>query len=107
MYFWSRLKWRLRHGWRKSKLEAELDEEMGFHLEMLRQEAGAAARREFGNVTRMREESRAQWGFEWVEGVAKDLRFAGRGLKREWPSTLAAIGALSLGIGFSIAVFTL
>ena len=104
MFRWSRLKWKIRHGWRKATLDRELEEEMRFHMEMLEQESGNAARREFGNRATLFEDSRAAWGWTWAETFAQDLRFAWRSFRRDWPSTTAAVSALSLGIGFSIAV---
>ncbi|MFN7937358.1 MAG: ABC transporter permease [Bryobacteraceae bacterium] len=107
MFALSRLWWKLRHGWRKASLDRELDEEMRFHLDMLEQEAGPDARREFGNVTQLKEASRAHWSWPSLETFLLDLRFAFRCFRRDWSSNTAAAGALSLGIGFSIAVFTI
>jgi ABC-type phosphate transport system auxiliary subunit len=59
---------RLRYSGRRSRFDDELDDEIRFHLEtraaeleqsgLSRDDALAQARREFGSVTRMREESR-------------------------------------------------
>lgn len=103
----SRILWKLRHGWRKKALDRELAEEMQFHMEMLEQESAGSARREFGNLAHITEDSRANWGWTWVETVMQDLRLAFRVLPRHWSSTAAACAALALGVGFSIAVFTI
>jgi predicted permease len=114
---WTRLLWMLRFGWRRRRLDRELDEEMRFHLDMLEHEqrergggdageAAARARRAFGNRTLASEDSRQAWGFAGVERLVQDLRFAWRAFRRDWPSTTAAVAALALGIGLSIAVFT-
>ena len=68
MRAWSRLVWKLQHLWRRNTLERELQEEVQFHLAQLEQnlresgagaaEARRAARREFGNVGLVMEESR-------------------------------------------------
>src|SRR5262245_32037078 len=69
MLLWNRLVWKLKNGWRRSILHRELEEEMRFHVELLEQEqrqSGAggiypshAARREFGNVGLLMEDSRS------------------------------------------------
>jgi predicted permease len=114
---WTRLVWKLRHGWRRSVLDRELEEEMRFHLEQLAQdqrtsgaggrEAEHAAIRQFGNVGIFMEDSRCSWGWIWVESFMHDLRFAVRAFRRDWSSTAAAAIALALGSGLAIAIFTI
>ena len=56
---WRRLLWLLR----RDRFDRELEEEMRFHLDMAAAEKGKrAARRQFGNVTQLQEESREAWG---------------------------------------------
>src|SRR5690606_6378959 len=43
----------------------------------------------------------------WLYGLALDLRFATRSLRREWTATLAAIATLGLGIRAVTSVFGL
>ena len=72
----------------RDRLARELEEEMQFHLQMKAQqnrdagmraeEAGYAARRQFGNATLLAESSRGAWGWRWPEALAQDCRFAGR-----------------------------
>jgi predicted permease len=45
-------------------------------------------------------------GLPWLEGLLYDLRFALRGLRRDWAFTLAAIATLTLAIGLNVTVFT-
>ena len=114
---WSRLVWKLKYGWRRAALDRELEEEVRFHLDLIEQErresgaaageAGRAARREFGNVGLVMEQSRTAWGWHWVQSCQQDLRFALRAFRRDWSSTTAAIIALALGAGLSIAIFTI
>ncbi len=114
---WSRLVWKLKYGWRRAALDRELEEEVRFHLDLIEQErresgaaageAGRAARREFGNVGLVMEQSRTAWGWHWVQSCQQDLRFALRAFRRDWSSTTAAITALALGAGLSIAIFTI
>src|ERR1700751_2365946 len=78
----------------------ELNEEMAFHRAaaenafveegMTADAAKYAARRQFGNVTRMNEQSHEVIGFR-AETVAQDLRFALRQLRRSPGFTLTAI----------------
>ena len=73
---------------RRSREEDELDEEIRFHLSQEAQlridrgesadSAGRKARRDFGNVTRAKEETRESWGWVAWERTAQDLRFAAR-----------------------------
>jgi putative ABC transport system permease protein len=109
MLAWNRLVWKLKNGWRRSALQRELEEEMRFHVELLEQEHGqtGAARREFGNVGLLMEDSRSAWGWTWLEALLQDVRFAIRAFKRDWTSTAAAMLALSLGTGLAIAIFTI
>jgi hypothetical protein len=45
----------------RDRLDTELAEELRFHQRMLERDYGPDARRRLGNVTRVREESRAVW----------------------------------------------
>ena len=66
-----------------------------------------AARRRFGNSTRLQEESRDSWGWTWLESVLQDVRYAERVLRRSPVFTASAICTLALGIGANAALFTL
>jgi hypothetical protein len=72
----------------RRRLEREMQEEMGQHLERATarrvarglppEEARRAALREFGNVGWLQERARDARGAGWVDALAADLRFAGR-----------------------------
>ena len=74
--------------WRRSREERDLEEEISFHLEQesqLRRERGqdpAGARRDFGNVTLVRETTRETWGWAALERTARDARLALRLLRK-------------------------
>ena len=101
----------------RNRLDAELREEIDQHIELRRQQliesgvppadALAMARRQFGNVTRVREDTRAMWSFPALDTVLQDLRYGARMMRRSPAVSLIAIVSLGLGIGGAAAVFGL
>ena len=99
---------------RREKFNSELEEEMAFHREEKEKElreagvapetAHHAAALEFGNATRLKEQSYEVVGFRF-ESVWQDLHFALRQLRRSPAFTLTAVLMLALGIGASVAIF--
>ena len=69
---------------RRNRLDSELTEEIALHVELRRQaliadgmdprDADREARRRFGNVTAIREETRDMWGFPTLDSLAQDAR---------------------------------
>ncbi|HSC29609.1 MAG TPA: ABC transporter permease [Vicinamibacterales bacterium] len=108
---------RLRVFARRRRLDEELVEEIALHVELRRQDliargtdprdAAYEARRRFGNVTAIREESRAMWGFPSIETLAQDARYGLRLLRRSRAFTVFAVLSLGIGMGASAAVFSL
>ncbi len=70
-------------------------------------EAETAARREFGNLTRHKEETRGVWIAPWFDSVSQDLQYAIMGLGRSRGFAAVAIVSLALGIGANTALFTI
>ena len=100
----------------RRRLYSELSDEIQQHLEEKiaelvesgtpRGEAARAARREFGNVTRIEERSREVWGWTVIETLVADVRFGLRQFRRNPTVTLVAVLSLALGIGATTVVFS-
>src|SRR5579863_4904489 len=88
---------------KRRTLERELQQEIAFHQEMRARDQEAPP---FGNEIRIREEMREMWTFVWLESAWQDVRYAARGLRRNPGFASTAILSLSLGIGASVAIFT-
>jgi macrolide transport system ATP-binding/permease protein len=111
--FWKRLAF-LR---RRRRFESEMEEELRFHLDMKAQdgvEAGLSEEearyrtlRQFGNTSKIREQSREVWILAALETLAQDLRFAVRMLRKSPTFTAMSLLGLGLGIGLSTTVFAI
>jgi predicted permease len=107
----------------RSRIDAEVEAEIAFHLEMRAAElaargmtpaaAGEEARRRFGDIhhwsSAMRTEDRERAAHvrraEWLDDLRQDLRFAARSALRAPLFSLLAVLTLALGIGANAAVF--
>jgi len=110
------LRARLRALLRPAVADAELTDEIRFHIELETDKnvrlgmSPADARRyavaHFGGVQRVREEHRDVRRLQWIEDFASDTRFALRTLRRTPALACAAIITLALGIGANVAIFS-
>ena len=102
--------------WQIKKRDADLERELRSDLELeeeeqreggiSEEEARYAALRAFGNPTLIREQTLAIWSWNWLESLARDLRFSLRTLRRTPGFTVIAILVMALGIGANVALFT-
>src|SRR5580698_3759478 len=100
---------------RRERFHGELEEEMTFHHEqqekalqaegLTGEEAKYAAKRQFGNAARLKDESMDAVGFRF-ENAVQDFRYALRQLRRNPGFACTAIFVLALGVGISVAIFS-
>ncbi len=91
---------------RELRSDLDLEEEEQRDRGLTPEEARHAALRAFGNPTLIREQTRAIWSWNWLESLARDLRFSLRTLRRTPGFTVIAILVMALGIGANVALFT-
>lgn len=101
---WRRLQWFIH----RAEFDREIEEEMHHHLDLKAEEQGDAtvARRQFGNVTLLKEKSRAMWTWTFVEQLAQDIRYSLRTMAARKLFTALAILSLALGIGANTAIYS-
>jgi len=100
----------------RRRLRGELSEEIQAHLDqkveelvgdgMSKEEAMRAARREFGNLGLIEEDSREVWRWPSVEDFLLDIRYGLRGLRHNPVFTTVALLTIAIGIAANAAVFS-
>ena len=107
---------KLKQFFRHQRTNVELEDEIQLHIQLLKErfllrgmeprDAEAAARRQFGNATLLRERHHEQRTFSIVATLSRDLHFGLRQLQRNPILTCVAVISLALGIGANTAIFT-
>lgn len=112
---------RIRSWWRdlfrRRQLDAELDDEIRYHIEreieelvaagVSRPEARRRALAEFGAVAAIKEEVRETRATHRVESLWLDVRFGARALRRDLLFALTGVATLALTIGSVTTVLTI
>jgi len=100
----------------RSREVQRLDTELRFHLEqqteeniasgMSPEDARHAARRAFGNPTRLGEQTRETWNWNRAGMVLQNMRISIRTLARTPGFAFISILVIAIGIGANVALFT-
>lgn len=107
----------LRASMKRSRLEAEMEEELAQHLEQLTadleragfsaKEARRRARIALGSTVVHKEAMRTSLGLSLIDSILADLRYAARRLRRSVAFTVVATVSLALAIGANTTIFSL
>ncbi|HEV2462344.1 MAG TPA: ABC transporter permease [Acidobacteriaceae bacterium] len=112
----SDLLYRLRALFRGKEMDAEVDEELRYHLEreaekyrrsgISGEDAGRRARVALGGRTQVLQQSRDSRGTKFIEDLLQDLRYAVRSFAKTPVLTALIVLSLAIGIGANTAIFS-
>ena len=107
---------RLRALLRRGAAEADLDEELRYHLDRETERLAATglpthaarltAARHFGNHSYFKEQMRDSWGLGWWDQWRQDMRFGLRSFRRSPSFAATVVGTIALALGLNTTVFT-
>lgn len=102
--------------WRWKQRDTDLDDEIAHDLAadaeervgsgVPRAEADLASRRDFGNVSLLKEDLRDIWIWASLQCLAQDIRYGWRTLRSNLLFTSMAVVSLALGIGANTAIYS-
>src|SRR5215831_10347797 len=111
------LRIRLRALVSRPAVDAELDDELHYHLEreternvangMSPSDARDAARRAIGNLTVHAETARDTMRWRWLDELSQDVSYALRTFRRAPTFVIGVVATIGLGLGLLTTVFTL
>src|SRR5262245_17384784 len=106
-----------RYAFRRRRVEEELDEELRYHIDrqmreelnsgLPPEEARAAAIRSMGPIARSIDESRDVTRVKFIDDLSRDLRYAGRSLRRNPGFSAVVLATLGIAIGAVVTVFSI
>jgi macrolide transport system ATP-binding/permease protein len=101
---------------RRSRAEADLDDELSFHLEMetragerrgmSRKDAERQARLALQGIQQTKERARETWPIAWATDLVQDFQYAVRQVNRSPGFAALAVLCLGLGIGANTSIFS-
>jgi putative ABC transport system permease protein len=109
---WARVNGLFRRNWRDREMAQEFESHLQMHVDdniragMSPEQARREALVRFGSMEAAKESVRETSRLLWLETVARDVRYALRGLRLNPGFAMTAVLSLTLGIGASVAIYT-